>query len=70
MLTLLTGRTIDEPGSGADGDKDTPDRYVDPSATVKVPSFRAGRTRELPRIPSLALLFVQPHLDQLLPRLG
>jgi mono/diheme cytochrome c family protein len=34
-ITMLTGRTIAEPA----GDADTPDRYVDPAAAVKVPKF-------------------------------
>ncbi|MFO0811542.1 MAG: DUF1549 domain-containing protein, partial [Gemmataceae bacterium] len=34
VVTLLTGRTLDEP---VGGDTDTPDKYVDPKAAVKVP---------------------------------
>jgi mono/diheme cytochrome c family protein len=34
-ITMLGGRTIDEPSA----DADTPDRYVDPKAAVKVPKF-------------------------------
>src|SRR6516164_1423148 len=40
VIAMLTGRTIDEPRPTAGaGDEDTPDRYVDPSAAVKVPKF-------------------------------
>jgi mono/diheme cytochrome c family protein len=39
VMTLLTGRTIDEPRPADGKDDDSPDRYVDPAAAVKVPKF-------------------------------
>jgi mono/diheme cytochrome c family protein len=40
VITLLTGRTIDEPRPGAGAtDEDSPEQYVDPKADVKVPKF-------------------------------
>ena len=40
IVTMLTGRTIDEARPAPDAkEEDKPDGYVDPSATVKVPKF-------------------------------
>jgi mono/diheme cytochrome c family protein len=43
VMTMLTGKTIEEPrpaAAGADGkEADPPDGYVDPTAAVKVPKF-------------------------------
>lgn len=37
VMVMLTGSKIDEPRP--EKDEDTPDRYVDPDATVKIPKF-------------------------------
>jgi len=40
VMTMLTGKTIDEPRPGPDvKEEDPPDGYVDPAAAVKVPKF-------------------------------
>ncbi len=42
VMVMLAGSKIDEPRP--EKDEDTPDRYIDPSATVKVPKFSRRAT--------------------------
>ncbi len=42
MMVMLTGSKIDEPRP--EKDEDTPDRYIDPSAAMKVPKFSRRAT--------------------------
>jgi mono/diheme cytochrome c family protein len=45
LVTLLTGRTLDEPRPGGDQkESDSDDKYVDPKAKVRVPKFSRRET--------------------------
>ncbi len=39
VVTLLTGRTVEEARPAGGKEEDSPDKYVDPAAKVKVPKF-------------------------------